>query len=473
VVYPQTLNDITIGDNGAYRAGTGWDACTGLGSPDGTKLLDGLRKGSTGPAVTTVSVNGYAGASFESFTDFIHRTQGSRIEDHTRIGARVANDSAFGEMKAHIRGLYDGIEVDHSFVGLDGQLVDCVPIDQQPSLRFGPAAGFAVASPPVITPLPAPSVAETSGPANGLQPHLIAGQHDAFGNEQCCPAGTIPMRRVTLEDMTRFPTLEDFFRKAPLVKGHPRFTALDTVPHRYAHAYQLVNNFGGSSWLNLWSPIPTAHNFSLSQHWYSGGSGSGLQTVEAGWQVYPDHYNNSPNAVLFIYWTADAYNQTGNYNLDKPAFVQTNSSWVLGGGWGTYSVRDGDQREFRVHWQRDKSNGNWWLFLQGAGDLTPIGYYPHALFGAGQMANFATAIDYGGEVTGVTSGQMGSGALASDGFRRAAYQRSIFYTLTSGAGAWANLNGDAAYPNCYSMDLHNTTPGDWATYFFFGGPTCS
>jgi kumamolisin len=33
------LHDITQGDNGSYRAGPGWDACTGLGSPDGAALL--------------------------------------------------------------------------------------------------------------------------------------------------------------------------------------------------------------------------------------------------------------------------------------------------------------------------------------------------------------------------------------------------------------------------------------------------
>jgi kumamolisin len=33
------LRDITVGDNGAYSASTGWDACTGLGSPDGARLL--------------------------------------------------------------------------------------------------------------------------------------------------------------------------------------------------------------------------------------------------------------------------------------------------------------------------------------------------------------------------------------------------------------------------------------------------
>ena len=33
------FRDIVEGTNGAYKAGPGWDACTGLGSPNGTALL--------------------------------------------------------------------------------------------------------------------------------------------------------------------------------------------------------------------------------------------------------------------------------------------------------------------------------------------------------------------------------------------------------------------------------------------------
>jgi kumamolisin len=37
------FHDITAGNNGSYQAGTGWDACTGLGSPNGEALLAALR----------------------------------------------------------------------------------------------------------------------------------------------------------------------------------------------------------------------------------------------------------------------------------------------------------------------------------------------------------------------------------------------------------------------------------------------
>ena len=39
-----SLNDITEGNNGAYQAGQGWDACAGLGSPNGDSLLQALRE---------------------------------------------------------------------------------------------------------------------------------------------------------------------------------------------------------------------------------------------------------------------------------------------------------------------------------------------------------------------------------------------------------------------------------------------
>lgn len=38
----QALRDIVAGENGAYKAGPAWDACTGLGTPDGSLLLTGL-----------------------------------------------------------------------------------------------------------------------------------------------------------------------------------------------------------------------------------------------------------------------------------------------------------------------------------------------------------------------------------------------------------------------------------------------
>lgn len=46
------FNDITFGNNGAYSAGPGWDACTGLGSPIGNQIATLLASTSTPQAKT-------------------------------------------------------------------------------------------------------------------------------------------------------------------------------------------------------------------------------------------------------------------------------------------------------------------------------------------------------------------------------------------------------------------------------------
>jgi kumamolisin len=41
---PTAVRDITTGNNGAYAAGQGWDACTGLGTPEGTLVEQALSR---------------------------------------------------------------------------------------------------------------------------------------------------------------------------------------------------------------------------------------------------------------------------------------------------------------------------------------------------------------------------------------------------------------------------------------------
>lgn len=43
------FHDITSGTNGAFQAGAGWDACTGLGSPIGTGVVAALKTGAGAP----------------------------------------------------------------------------------------------------------------------------------------------------------------------------------------------------------------------------------------------------------------------------------------------------------------------------------------------------------------------------------------------------------------------------------------
>ena len=335
-----------------------------------------------------------------------------------RPESRIAHEDAFSEMKAHILKLYEGTEVPHSFMDESGVIFDCIPVEQQPGLR---GSKESVPKAPDLPGHGEPRAADKSEREDVLiQSPLSPTRKDHHGNVMHCPSGTIPMRRVTLEDLSRFPTLRDFFRKGPRGTGHPpRAAEPPTVPatHRWAHAYQSVNNGGGHSFLNLWDPPIGANQiFSLSQHWYVGGSGGNLQTVECGWQVYPGLYGDA-RAHLFSYFTADDYQTTGCYNLTCGAFVQTSASFAPGMALSLVSVVGGPQYVMELaYWH---TGGRWWLYYNGTAGSNAIGYYPDTLFRGGALTRNANEIDYGGETVGTVSfPPMGSGHLLARAGRR-------------------------------------------------------
>jgi hypothetical protein len=408
------------------------------------------------------------------FKQFYSDVQRAKHTDFAgRPNAKVAREQSFDEMREHVLQLYDGVEVANSFIDENGSIFDCVPVEQQPALKGtkGP-----VPTAPDLPHVESERTAARDDRKDEQVTQLGPSKKDRYGNAMECASGTIPLRRVTLEDLSRLDNLRGYFRKSPGGGVHPPhapYRAADpqalAATHRWAHAFQNVNNLGGHSFLNLWQPgIGANQVFSLSQHWYAGGSGSGLQTAEVGWQVYPQFYgNNKP--VFFIYWTADGYNNTGCYNLSCPAFVQTSGSWAIGGAIpGPYSTTNGPQNSLEVAFYLFQ--GRWWLYVKGTQASNAIGYYPVSIYKNGALAGHASSIDYGGETVGTTSfPPMGSGAFANAGFQKAAYQRQIYYFPTAGGSAWANLTASQSWPNCYTAQL-NTYAAPWNKSLWFGGP---
>ena len=49
----KAFRDITQGNNGAFSAGPGWDACTGLGSPNAPALIAAVKPAGSAPVKTT------------------------------------------------------------------------------------------------------------------------------------------------------------------------------------------------------------------------------------------------------------------------------------------------------------------------------------------------------------------------------------------------------------------------------------
>lgn len=423
-------------------------------------LVAGL---STGQAQTEPATSTFV--PFDEFIQNVRETSGAEVL--ARPTAQVKDLAAIEEMRQHILTMYKGVEVLHSFV-LDSQTFDCIPIAQQPSVRIFGLTNIASEppSPPPFSPFVEPSDSE---PAQASQ--LPEGQtQDEFSNALGCEDQTIPMSRITIEQLSRFQTLQQFFEKGPNGAGHAHDPANveppATATHKYAYAQQSVDNLGPSTNLNVWRPhVYTDLNevFSLAQLWTVGTSTNPVQTAETGWQNYPALYGTQ-NSVLFIYWTADGYNHTGCYNLTCPGFVQTSSTVYLGSGFTHYSTVGGAQYEYRLEYYLYQ--GNWWLW---AGN-TWAGYYPATIYGTGQLSKHSNLLQFGSESVGTTVWpKEGSGLFPRRGFRYAAYQRLLYHVDLSNTGVWDSLTPMSPSPTCYAAG----TPGYQTVggvYFYFGGP---
>ncbi|PWA75716.1 hypothetical protein CTI12_AA240290 [Artemisia annua] len=338
----------------------------------------------------------------------------------------------------------------------DGDLIDCVPSHLQPAFDHPKLKG----QKPLEPPLERPKGHNTS------DENIYTSQLWTESNE-FCPQGTIPIRRTTENDVLRASSLKRFGRK-------PRGVRRDTASGGHEHAVAFVNGdqyYGAKASINVWTPAVTdLYEFSLSQLWVISGSfGNDLNTVEAGWQVSPELYGDS-YPRFFTYWTTDAYQTTGCYNLLCSGFVQTNNRIAIGAAISPRSSYKGKQFDIGIMIWKDPKHGHWWLQF-GSGLL--IGYWPSFLFS--HLQRHASMIQFGGEIVNSrsrgyhTSTQMGSGHFPSEGFGKASYFRNLkVVDWDNSLLPLTNLHLLADHPNCY--DIKAGKNNVWGDYIYYGGP---
>lgn len=122
--------------------------------------------------------------------------------------------------------------------------------------------------------------------------------------------------------------------------------------------------------------------------------------------------------------------------------------------------------------RQDLSTGNWWLQV----GTTLVGYWPSALF-THLSTGGATKVHWGGEVLNFnfsgrhTTTQMGSGRFPSEGYKKAAYFRSLGLVSPESPRTINppnSLSTQADNRNCYDISIGNTRA--WGLHFFYGGP---
>ncbi|XWS69048.1 hypothetical protein CRYUN_Cryun04dG0146300 [Craigia yunnanensis] len=338
----------------------------------------------------------------------------------------------------------------------DGDIIDCVLLHHQPAFDHPQLKGQKPLDPP-----------ETP---SGHNPNGMAAENFQLWSMsgESCPEGTIPIRRTSEQDMLRASSVRSYGRKP---RRHVR---RDSTSNGHEHAVGYVSGdeyYGAKASINVWAPrVSNQYEFSLSQFWVISGSfGDDLNTIEAGWQVSPELYgDNFPR--FFTYWTSDAYQATGCYNLLCSGFVQTNNRIAIGAAISPTSSFNGGQFDISLLVWKDPKHGNWWLEF-GSGIL--VGYWPSFLFT--HLRDHASMVQFGGEIVNSmpegfhTSTEMGSGHFAGEGFGKASYFRNLqVVDWDNNLIPLPNLQVLADHPNCY--DIQGGINKAWGNYFYYGGP---
>ncbi|CAH2044447.1 unnamed protein product [Thlaspi arvense] len=364
----------------------------------------------------------------------------------------------------------------------DGDIIDCVDIHKQHAFDHPALRNHKIQMKPSV----AFGTTKTTAPKNGTLKPITSQIWSKSGH---CPIGTIPVRRVSREDISRASSPSRFGMKTTR-----RYNALDTALQHKAK-FNLTaeqqrrrlplskdrsdailialgyNYIGAQSDINVWNPPRVQpQDSSSSQIWLLSGLSADFETIEAGWMVNPSVFGDS-RTRLFTYWTSDSYATTGCVNLLCSGFVQTSTKYALGAAVEPISTTSSEQYYISASMFLDPNSENWWLTF---GD-TVMGYWPGKLFDT--LKHSATAVQWGGEVFSPnvkkkphTSTGMGSGQWAYYLWGDASFHTNVRikdYSLQIKYPGRTNEYADEY--DCYSTKLYRETYMS-EPVFFFGGP---
>ncbi len=392
----------------------------------------------------------------------------SETEDYVSDEGRIAS-SDLSKAKNYILDLYSGIDAVHSFRNERNFIFDSVPFEQQPGVR-----GLADKNIPV-----APDLRSDEGAIEISQAGQRVGQQirDELGNQVLPPFGTVAIKRITLDNISKYGTVDSFLSKGGSIPASIDTVGPDGLYHRHVVANQNADVYGGSGKFSIHKTAVSAElrqGFSLTQMWLVSGSyETTLQTIEPAITTQPLQYGNDP--ALVIYFTNDGYKPgSASFNHEGGDFIQTGNKWLLGSPLSPVSVVDGNQYYLQITVKLDA--GKWWIYLGGEASENAIGYYPTTLFSkvtSNGLAVKAGAFQVGGEtivqpIEPAVFAAIGSGQLASAGWKKSAYVRDLKYYNSTGSAVTANMSLYPAAPR-YSIQ-RNRYAAPWNETVWYGGP---
>jgi hypothetical protein len=429
---------------------------------------------------------------------------------------KVVGASESARVQAYLDSRYAASDVLHSFKSKMGQAIDCVDFFATPAAKAAAAAGKPMSRLPVPPPLPE-SKAQTSASLE------FDGQPDAEGNVRSCPAGAVPMVRITATDIQALGGMDAFedrlARRARKVRPPigkktsfaPQPGGYCTQPFGvdlpyYGHVQQTFNpgdngNIppqpgpiqSGIATFSLLptAPVPNDGSHDVGQIWAYSGFGFNYegctctsntslvtaslplctQSVEAGWEISPGESTN-PGALnapyLFAFATPDGYNSgceadegSASCWVDNPGRTMAPNQSLYNQGLLTVAVE-------RV----TSGEEGWWVEANGSW----LGYFPTSYYGSSIMTTTgAETFQAGGEVADPTNSwvmPMGSGANPTAGNEgggslNAAYVDNVSISCMNSSSCNTSTIIDTLPNYSYATSPSPPTSG-LSNYFYYG-----
>ncbi|XP_070025418.1 protein neprosin-like [Nicotiana sylvestris] len=272
-------------------------------------------------------------------------------------------------------------------------------------------------------------------------------------NGEGCPVGTVPIKRISKEDLIRqrhIPPPEDVTFDVQLAvanNSEPKRKFKSSQGYKVAIARTQNdpnNKFAGATMAtSLWNPHVEGQQHSASRLKIQKGS----DVVQVGWRVDPTLYGDTKTR-LFIHFQAGKMHC---FNTLCSGFVLVNTKVPIDKVYDTISQIGEDSWEDTMSIDRDLVNGNWWLLLEE--DYKQIGFWPQRIFT--DLKSFATNVEWGGVAyspSGVPGPPMGSGLFPIGNTGHEAYCRQI--TILNDKGKTIDEDKTTAYadnPNLYRV----------------------
>ncbi|KAF3581064.1 hypothetical protein DY000_02032177, partial [Brassica cretica] len=361
----------------------------------------------------------------------------------------------------------------------NGEIIDCISIANQPAFDHPMLKNHTIQMTPSSYPhevlteednAPTPSNDEEQ-PENTVQPWQLVGE---------CPENTIPIKRITKEDLLREDNIKNHGNKSNISQPHQFYHPKDTTNYS-GHEYAITSVSDGpyrgtKAQINVWKPrVQEVGESSISQISIIGGKfDAGLNSIQAGSHVHPALYGDD-NPRFFIYWTVSSHKlflKKKNVLINWcPGFVQINKKLTPGYLLTPISTYNGPQVKFTIQMWKDPKTGNWWLQLN---DQELIGYWPKEIF-TNLADEGASVIEWGGEVVNKkkdgqhTTTEMGSGHFPSEGFGKASSFEVIkIIDMNNGLIDPVKVKTLVSRPACY--DIKTGYDKKYEVFFYYGGP---